>query len=49
LTSSGVARSPRSAEAGLPGSALIQKKIRIETPSRIGMSSSSRRTTYRSI
>src|SRR5919108_582697 len=33
----------------LPGSALIQKKIRTETPKRIGTSSSSRRTRYRSI
>src|ERR671932_1157828 len=49
LTSAGVARSPRSDSAGLPGSALIQKKIRSETPKRIGTSRSSRRTRYRSI
>ena len=47
-TSAGVARSPSSASAGLPGSALIQKKIRSETPSRIGTSSSNRRTMNRS-
>src|SRR5581483_2726021 len=46
---SGVARSPRSACAGEPGSARIQTKTRIETPSRIGTSSRSRRTTYLSI
>ena len=35
--------------AGSPGSALIQRKTRIESPRRIGTSSSSRRTTKRSI
>src|SRR5438045_3681747 len=41
--------SPSRDAAGLPGSALIQKKIRSETPKRIGTSRNSRRTRYRSI
>ena len=45
----GVARSPSSDSAGLPGSAWTQRKTRIESPSRIGTSSISRRTTKRSI
>src|SRR3954449_6977044 len=44
-----VARSPRSAEAGSPGRALIHRKTRIESPRRIGTRRSSRRTTKRSI
>src|ERR1700693_3681527 len=48
-TSAGVARSPRSDEIGVPGSARTQKKTRIETPKRIGRIRSSRRTMYRSI
>src|SRR5439155_7798438 len=47
-TSAGVALSPRSDSAGDPGSARIQKKMRSETPIRIGIRSSSRRTIYRS-
>src|SRR5918994_5942346 len=46
---SGVARSPSSDSAGPAGRALIHRKTRIESPSRIGMSRISRRTTKRSI
>src|SRR5918992_6163839 len=46
---SGVARSPSSDWAGPAGRARIQRNTRIESPSRIGTSSSSRRTTKRSI
>jgi hypothetical protein len=43
-TVSGVARSPSSACAGPPGRALIQRKTRIESPIKIGISMRSRRT-----
>src|SRR4051812_28045133 len=45
---SGVARSPSAAWAGPPGSARSQAKRRRESPSRIGISWSSRRTMKRS-
>jgi hypothetical protein len=46
---SAVARSPSSVVAGLPGSARIHMKTRIESPRRIGMRSRTRRTTKRSM
>src|SRR5919106_4432565 len=48
-TASGVDRSPRRATAGPPGRARSQKNSNTDSPNRIGTSSSSLRTTNRSI